>query len=159
MKKAFVSQTLIQKIKKALKEAIVIHTDIAETYRIDVNKIDIDVDRAKNLQYGDYASSVVLSLGLAKDEILKIANTIAKNLPKKLFSNVVVAPPGFINMQINHAYNARVINEIIDLKENFGKFKSQRFFYNIEFVSANPTGMLHVGHARNAAIGDSLCRI
>ncbi|MDE7434053.1 MAG: hypothetical protein K2M43_02965 [Mycoplasmoidaceae bacterium] len=53
----------------------------------------------------------------------------------------------------------QVIKEAIKLKDNFGQCKPKKLFYNIEFVSANPTGLLHIGHARNAAIGDTLARV
>jgi arginyl-tRNA synthetase len=152
-------QTLIQQIKEILRKTIINYTDVIDTYRIDINKINIDVNRTKDLKFGDYASSVVLSLNLVLDESLRIANLIATNLPKKIFKKVTVVPPGFINMELNQECNARIIGQIIKEQNNFGQFRPQKLFYNIEFVSANPTGLLHVGHARNAAIGDSLCRI
>ncbi|GHU26999.1 hypothetical protein FACS1894152_2810 [Bacilli bacterium] len=62
-------------------------------------------------------------------------------------------------MTIKHSYKVKVIDEILKGADNYGNFKSKKLFYNIEFISANPTGLLHIGHARNGAIGDSLARI
>jgi arginyl-tRNA synthetase len=84
---------------------------------------------------------------------------VADALPKKIFSKVEVVKPGLINMTLAHKYKTKIIDEILKEADKYGNFKNKKLFYNIEFISANPTGLLHIGHARNGAIGDSLARI
>lgn len=97
--------------------------------------------------------------GINKDLIPVIGKKIIKALPKTMIKKAEIVGPGFLNIWMTTDFNYEVIDEAIDLKENFGQSKPKDLFYNIEFVSANPTGLLHIGHARNAAIGDTLARV
>lgn len=76
-----------------------------------------------------------------------------------IFSNVEIAGPGFINMKLNDNLFKEVLDQVISKKADFGKSAPKNYKYNLEIVSANPTGYLHIGHARNGAIGDSVARI
>lgn len=112
-------------------------------------------------EHGDFASNV--AMGLAKtlrQAPLRIAEAIAaKIVPGDLIAKVEVKPPGFINIFINDATAVAGLQQILDKGAEFGK--STKFAGKsaiVEYVSANPTGPLHIGHARNAAVGDCIAR-
>src|SRR5699024_3990789 len=76
-----------------------------------------------------------------------------------LIDSADVAGPGFINFKLTHAAHQAVLDVIQEQGERYGHQPARADKLMVEFVSANPTGPLHVGHARQAALGDSLCRI
>lgn len=129
-------------------------------YQIEETDIPVEINQQKN-NFGDYASTVALQL--AKKYHKKptdIAQEIVSKIEKSnLIAKVDVLGPGFINFYVNIGSFYQVIAEILKQKENYAKLPSNNLKYNIEFVSANPTGLLHLGHARNAAIGSSLANI
>ncbi len=128
---------------------------------IDVNYENIDISIPKDSNNGDYSTNVAMKLaGVLKRNPMEIANSIKDNISSDLISEVVVASPGFINFFVKNDYLYDKINEIIKLDSNYGKSNiGNGQSYNIEFVSANPTGILHMGNARGGAYGDSLARI
>ena len=125
----------------------------------------IAIERPKNRDHGDYASSI--SLSLAKSEgkkPIEIANLIKDGLSQKsyqeLFAKVEIAGPGFINLTLNKSSQGAIVNRILTEKNNFGKAKVlDGTSINLEFISANPTGPLHLGHTRWAAVGDALASV
>ena len=129
----------------------------------DLASIQIEVERPKNPEHGDYA--VTSALQLAKRLGKKprdIAEAIVKALPaNQLIAGVPqIAGPGFINIRLSQAAGLNVVARILAQKEAFGRGaggKGRKII--VEFVSANPTGPLHVGHARGAAVGDSIARL
>ena len=128
---------------------------------------EINLDRPKNRDHGDYATSVALALakssGLAPRTVAQlIVNSLTDNdlLSKAGISKVEIAGPGFINITLNNASQAAVVIEILNKAKKFGNgewLKGKKV--NLEFVSANPTGPLHLGHTRWAAVGDALGRV
>ena len=97
---------------------------------------------------------------ILKENPLNIANTITDNLSCENISKIEVKAPGFINFFVDEDYLFNMINEIIKLGNDYGRSDiGNGQSYNIEFVSANPTGILHLGNARGGAYGDSLARI
>ncbi len=86
----------------------------------------------------------------------KIKDLILKNL--KDFENIEIAGPGFLNLKLTNQSLILNINKILESKETYGK-KNSNSTYNIEFVSANPTGPMHVGHCRGAIYGDVLANL
>tara|TARA_B100000029_G_scaffold379548_1_gene374387 strand:- start:6784 stop:8511 length:1728 start_codon:yes stop_codon:yes gene_type:complete len=92
---------------------------------------------------------------------LKIADTIKQNLLIKFkeFKTIDIAEPGFINIYFQNAFWEKYLIQVIKLKRKFGVNSSKKKKYNIEFVSANPTGPLHVGHCRGAVLGDTLSNL
>jgi arginyl-tRNA synthetase len=152
-------ETIIHLIKSELITAINKQTELIEDFGINVFDLNVQVEQTKNPKFGDYATNTIMSLGLPRDKTMIFAQKVADVLPKKYFSSVSVINPGFVNMVINPAFNVEIIDEVLSKQDSFGTFEKKKSFYNIEFVSANPTGLLHIGHARNAAIGDSLARI
>jgi arginyl-tRNA synthetase len=127
----------------------------------------ITLDRPKNRDHGDYATSI--SLNLAKSANLQprvIAEVIVKSLTDNNLltgagiSKVEIAGAGFINITLESASQGAVVTQILTEGKKYGSGKSLAGKkINLEFVSANPTGPLHLGHTRWAAVGDSLGRV
>ncbi len=122
----------------------------------------IAVERSRREGYGDFASAAALAMARgAKMKPRRLAELLQQNLPATaLVEKTEIAGPGFINFFLaDHAYSA-VVPEILEKGSRFGTVEhdgSKRVL--IEFVSANPTGPLHVGHGRGAAYGDALAKI
>lgn len=123
---------------------------------------DIALERPRNRDHGDWASSIALKL--AKSAGLNprdFAATLAERL--RLvdgITSVDVAGPGFINITLSASSSGEIVKRIVDAGENFGRsLMLAGRTINVEFVSANPTGPLHLGHTRWAALGDSLVRV
>ena len=124
-------------------------------------KVQLEVPRME--AHGDFATNVALSLAkLNRCSPKDIAASFAEQLADGdgLFSQVDIAGPGFINMLINPSAWLKVLGEVHRLDQNYGRSNlGQGRYVQVEFVSANPTGPLHVGHGRGAATGDALARI
>ena len=127
----------------------------------------IILDRPKNRDHGDYATSVALTLAKAANlQPRVIAEMIIKTLNENNLlepagiSKVEIAGPGFINITLEGASQASVVIEILSAGKKYGQGQSLAGKkINLEFVSANPTGPIHLGHTRWAAVGDSLGRV
>lgn len=123
----------------------------------------IVVERPKEKTFGDWSSSVAMVLGShLKEDPLKIAKTLASYLKeqKHFLKDVQVAPPGFINFFISDEWLYDVLIEIQKQGSKFGHSNlGQGEKIQVEFVSANPTGPLHIGHGRWAAVGDALANV
>ena len=123
---------------------------------------EVPLERPKNREHGDYASSVALQLAkLAGKSPREIAGLLAQELSAlPNISRVDIAGPGFINFTLNRASQAELISVINQAGKSYGDGNSLAGKnFNVEFISANPTGPLHLGHTRWAAVGDSLARI
>ena len=120
------------------------------------------VERPKNRDHGDWATNVAMQLGKSFD---LTPRQFAEILTAKLetvdgISKVEIAGPGFINLFVSTGAAASLVKTIVDQGVNFGKSSSLAGVkLNLEFVSANPTGPIHLGGTRWAAVGDSLSRI
>jgi arginyl-tRNA synthetase len=127
----------------------------------------IILDRPKNRDHGDYATSIALTLAKAANlQPRVIAEVIIKTLNENNLlvpagiSKVEIAGPGFINITLESASQGSVIIEILTAGKKYGQGESLAGKkINLEFVSANPTGPIHLGHTRWAAVGDSLGRV
>ncbi|CAB1053699.1 arginine--tRNA ligase [Spiroplasma endosymbiont of Danaus chrysippus] len=129
-------------------------------YEIELNQVVIEIN--KNNDLGDYSTSIAMILAKKyKQKPLDIAEIIVKNIHQKhpLIKKIDYITPGFINININVEVFSLLLMKIINEKSLYGQSNKKNITYNIEFISANPTGLLHLGHARNAAIGDSLANI
>lgn len=126
-------------------------------------ELNIELDMPKFAEHGDYASNVALGLTRVLRRSPKdIASGIVANLNDsgRLLEKVEIAGPGFINFFIRPQAWFGVIREILDNPDNYGRQDIGRGKkIQVEFVSANPTGPLHIGHGRGAAIGDALANI
>ena len=110
----------------------------------------------------DLSSNIALVLAKkTKQSPIKLANFIKNILIKKIndFSDIEIAGPGFINFRFNSKTYQKLILEILKSKKKYGSRFKKNEKYNIEFVSANPTGPMHIGHSRGAIYGDVLANL
>lgn len=134
---------------------------VASIKDIEIDLETIVIETPKNATNGDYATNIAMSLaGKLKRNPLEIANMIAENISDTSIEKVVVAPPGFINIYLKKDRLFSELNKIIEENKNYGKSNiGANKKVNIEYVSANPTGTLHIGHGRGATYGDNLSKI
>ena len=123
---------------------------------------EITLERPKNREHGDYATSIALALakvaGKAPRQIAEIIATSLKS--SEIIERIEIAGPGFINITLVKASQGAVVNAIFAQGEKYGEVKILAGVkINLEFISANPTGPLHLGHTRWAAVGDALARV
>ncbi len=122
----------------------------------------VELERPKQAQHGDYATSVALKLAkAAKQNPRALAEAIVRALPASpLLAAVDVAGAGFINVQLRPAAWAGVVRQVLAAGPSYGRAPAgEGEHVQVEFVSANPTGPLHVGHGRGAAYGASLANV
>lgn len=126
-----------------------------------VEDIDIIIDIPKDKNNGDYSSNIAMQLTkILKENPREIATRIIDNINDENIIKTEIAGPGFINFFVKKDYLLKNINNVIENKELYGMSTfGNKEKVNIEYVSANPTGFLHIGHARGASYGDSLARI
>ena len=117
---------------------------------------DIQIERTRDQAHGDFACNIAMALAKqAKTSPRQLASSIVENLPDSdIIDHVEIAGPGFINFFLKKQSRLSVITNILQSGENYGrsKFGSGKSIL-VEFVSANPTGPLHIGHGRGAAYG------
>ena len=128
-----------------------------------VNLPYIEVEVPANPEHGDYASNVALILAAgAKQNPRRIAQIIQENLadPENIIARTQIAGPGFLNFFIKENIWRETLKYIEEKKENFGSSSlGCGKKVQVEFVSANPTGPLHIGHARGAVVGDVITNL
>jgi len=122
----------------------------------------VDVERPREAGHGDYSTTVAMKLAKeARMAPLKIAQAIAAHVPAGgMIAQAEVVAPGFLNLHLDPAFLAGQVDSILQAGDTFGNVTlgaGRRA--QVEFVSANPTGPLHMGGARNAAIGDTIASI
>jgi arginyl-tRNA synthetase len=140
---------------------------VAQSIHPEILANSIQLDRPKSIEHGDFSSNLAMVLAKSlKKNPRELATFIIEKLPASpLIEKVEIAGAGFINFYLSDKARTFIIHEILKSPEAYGqntsghneKGKPQKV--QIEFVSANPTGPLHVGHGRGAAIGDSLARL
>ncbi len=131
-----------------------------------IHGLAVQLERPKAAEHGDLACTVAMQAAKAlKKSPREIATAIADALRihpggQGLIDSVEVAGPGFINVRLSAAAKCAVVHEVLRLRERFGTASDGAGRkVMVEFVSANPTGPLHVGHARQAALGDALANL
>jgi len=127
-----------------------------------ISPANIPLERPKNRDHGDFATSIALALAKqAGKKPREIAESIATELPSDpMLAKIEIAGPGFINLTLNSASQGQIVETILREGGNFGKTKDlSGVRINVEFISANPTGPIHLGHTRWAAVGDALARV
>ena len=148
---------LEQKLLAALKQAVI------DAYELDADESVLLIETPKDPKLGDYASSTAMKLARPlRQNPLAIAETLAERLRALLpeAESVTVARPGFLNFRMKKDAFTAVINQVLAAGDDYGRNASGAGKKAlVEWVSANPTGDLHCGHARNAAWGDSICRL
>jgi arginyl-tRNA synthetase len=140
---------------------------VAQSIHPEILANSIQLDRPKSIEHGDFSSNLAMALAKTlKKNPRELAALIIEKLPASpLIEKVEIAGAGFINFYLSEKARTFIIHEILKNPDAYGentsghdeKGKPQKV--QIEFVSANPTGPLHVGHGRGAAIGDSLARL
>jgi arginyl-tRNA synthetase len=128
-----------------------------------INGTQLNLEKPKIEQFGDFATNIAM---LIAKKVGKNPREIAKDIVANLeiepefVEKVEIAGPGFINFKLSPSFYIKRIEEILKQGENFGKLKlGEGKKANVEFVSANPTGPLTVGHGRNAVLGDTIANI
>lgn len=140
-----------------------IFTNCINKLSIDIDLTELQFDTPKDIKHGDLSTNLAMRLTkkLKKSPHL-IAQDIIDNLEydKDLIENISIAGAGFINIKFTNKYYQQELQKIYSAGDEYGKidiYKGKKI--NVEYVSANPTGLLHLGHGRNAAIGDTLANI
>ncbi len=122
----------------------------------------IVLERPKNRDHGDYATSIALQLAKAAGKNPREVATLLQGEIALLpgVSKVDIAGPGFINITLDRANQAELVRTILTSADQYGNGESLKgVTINLEFISANPTGPIHLGHTRWAAVGDALGRV
>jgi arginyl-tRNA synthetase len=151
-----------QELLAALKAAV---TEIAPTA-----SLELGFESPKQAAHGDLACTVVMPLAKAlKKNPRELAESLVGSLRaqpavQRWVTALEIAGPGFINLRLSDAARQSVVSEVLSLKDRFGCKTAQAAYAAepkvvVEFVSANPTGPLHTGHTRQAALGDAICNV
>ncbi|WP_040287588.1 arginine--tRNA ligase [Sporosarcina koreensis] len=152
----------VEQIQNEVKDAL--HTAVLRTGLADETSLpDIMLETPKNKDNGDYATNIAMQLTkIAKKPPRSIAEAILEKLDTSGTSieSVDIAGPGFMNIILKKDYLSDVVKTVLSQGESYGRTESgQHEKIQVEFVSANPTGDLHLGHARGASLGDALSSI
>ncbi|SEN46324.1 arginyl-tRNA synthetase [Mesobacillus persicus] len=146
------------KLKEEIKAAV-IKAGLAEEAQIPDAVLELPKEKA----HGDYATNMAMQLArVAKKPPRKIAEELVEHFDKNKASieKIEIAGPGFINFYMNNSYLTDLIATILEAGNRYGETNvGNGEKVQVEFVSANPTGDLHLGHARGAAVGDSLSNV
>ncbi len=137
-------------------------TQAAASLSADARQFNIVLERPKSAEHGDFSSNIAMQLAKPlRQNPRAIAESLIAALPKSEYiAKVEIAGAGFINFFLNAASQQTIVAEILNAGDAFGRNDSgKNEKIQVEFVSANPTGPLHVGHGRGAAVGDCLARL
>lgn len=142
---------MIEKIKEIIKQSL---------NKLNIECSEIIVEVPNDNSNGDYASNIALKISKQVNKNPReLASEIISNINESFINKIEIAGPGFINFYVKKDYLYENINTILKEKENYGKGLNKNIKINLEYVSANPTGTLHVGHGRGAAYGSSLANV
>lgn len=146
---------MITNIEEQIKGSI--KSIIKSLYDIDVEEVELE--SPNDVNNGNLSTNVCLKITkLVGKNPMEIAQEVVDQLEVDGIDTIDVKKPGFINFFYGIEFFNQKVNEIIDAQE-FIFDTNEHNYYNVEYVSANPTGDLHLGHARNAVYGDSICRL
>ena len=152
---------MIQKELRTLVRDAIAHGHAAGDLR-SAEKAVFDVEQPQRREHGDWTTNVAMVIQKREGKPPReIAETIVKHLPQREWIREVdIAGPGFINFHLSNAWLHETVERVLDAGEAFGSSDEGRgTTVNVEFVSINPTGPLHVGSARNAVLGDCIARL
>ena len=146
---------MITNIEEQIKGSI--KSIIKSLYDLDVEQVELE--SPNDVNNGNLSTNVCLKITkLVGKNPMEIAQEVVDQLEVDGIDTIEVKKPGFINFFYGNEFFNQKVNEIIDTQE-FIFDTNEHNYYNVEYVSANPTGDLHLGHARNAVYGDSICRL
>lgn len=150
----------VEQVQQAIKSAI---NDAVIKAELTTDTVEIQLESPRDKTNGDYATNIAMQLTrIAKRAPRAIAEAIVENLDKESanIERVEIAGPGFINITIKKDYLQEVVKTVLEQQTEYGRTTAgagERI--QVEFVSANPTGDLHLGHARGSSVGDALCNV
>ena len=151
----------MNQIENNLKQAL--HNAVQKAFDTELDTASIVIEIPKDKSHGDYSTNVAMQLTrVLKNNPRKIAEAVVEALDKAAadIESCEIAGPGFINFTIKNTSLAQIITRVLQEQDNYGNSNDgQGLKVNVEYVSANPTGDLHLGHARGAAWGDSITRL
>ena len=146
-------------IEHALKSSL--KATIETLFKVELALDDLVIEVPKQAAFGDYSTNVAMRLSKQLGQNPRqIAERIQNTLTSDLIDSITLAGPGFINFHLKKNALSQIIADVLRLDAHYGHALTPLGIkVNVEYVSANPTGDLHPGHARGAAIGDALTRI
>ena len=135
-------------------------SEYAKTLGLSLKPEEIVIDHSKDPAHGDYSTNFALryAKGLGSNP-RELASKLAASLSDEIIEKIEVAGPGFINFFLKHDALSSVVTKILTEGKNYGQGAPKGKKIDVEFVSANPTGDLHLGHTRCAVVGDDICRL
>lgn len=143
-----------QELKTALAQAA------KEAFELDLSPAQVQIEIPKRKDQGDFSSNLAMQLTKQlKNNPRAIAQALVDHFQDPVVEKLEIAGPGFLNFILKTDRYSQVVNEILTRGEDYGNGEPNGTRVNLEYVSANPTGSLHLGHARGAAWGDSISRI
>lgn len=142
---------------ETLRKAIV---EAATKVGLSISEDDVKIENSKDPIHGDYSTNLAMKFArqVGKKPV-DLANKLIENLSCDIVEKTEIAGPGFINFFMKKDAMAGILHKILSEGTAFGNGKDKHFKVNVEFVSANPTGDLHLGHTRGAALGDAIANI
>ncbi len=152
----------IDELRAAIAGSLNIALDGLGSGDVDASEAEIVVERPKSREHGDYATNVAMVLA---KRVQRPPREIAEALASELggyagIAQVDVAGPGFVNITLEAASHAEVARTVVEAGPDYGGGEALAGTkVNVEFISANPTGPLHLGHTRWAAVGDAIARV
>lgn len=142
------------------KELQNILAEAAKKLGLEIKPEEVVIERSKDSSHGDYATNLAMKSAKALHKAPKqIAEELVKEISSSKIEKIEIAGPGFINFFMKADSLNAIVNTILEEKEHFGDGEKKNIKINVEFVSANPTGDLHLGHTRGAALGDSIANL
>ncbi len=152
----------VEQLQQAIKAALTAAIEKAALVEAGT-EFTIHLETPKDKANGDFATNIAMQLTkLAKKPPRAIAESILENLETEGtdIEKIEIAGPGFMNITVRKDFLASVVKATFEQGENYGRTNAGNGEkVQVEFVSANPTGDLHLGHARGASVGDSLCNV
>lgn len=132
----------------------------AKALGVELSPESIVIERTKDPAHGDYATNLAMRSARAFGKAPRdVANLLLANFTCDHVEKTEIAGPGFINFFMKKESLGKIVETIIAQGENYGRLEKKGIKVDVEFVSANPTGDLHLGHTRGAALGDAICNL
>ncbi len=142
-----------EKLKKIVQDA-------AKAVGLELELTDIVIEHSRDAAHGDYSTNLALKYGKRMGKAPAIfAKELLEKIDDPYIEKTEIAGPGFINFFLKQDSLQGILGKVLKEKENYGKLPPKGKKINIEYVSANPTGDLHLGHTRCAAVGDTIANI
>ena len=140
-------------LKQLIKDAVI-------SLGLQISENDIVIEHSKDQAHGDFATNIAMRLAkIAHKKPSDLANELIAHISSPSIEKAEVAGPGFINFFMKKEALGAVVSDILAKGKGFGRGAKKNQKIDVEFVSANPTGDLHLGHTRGAALGDSLSNL